>query len=118
MNWTTGISSAGGSGMVRLRRRRSSAWEKASAGSGLHNRSEATRSAANSPPIVFRDDRCPELKQKPLLRWHGMRLSAPFVAQILGQVLPQSGPDVASARAAYGHAVAWRATGIRLDRDV
>jgi len=33
--------------------------------------------------------------------WHGPRLSAPFVAQVLGQVLPPDAPNAASAHAAY-----------------
>ena len=34
--------------------------------------------------------------------WHGPRLRAPFVAQVLAQVLFTPEPDVAAARAAYG----------------
>lgn len=50
-------------------------------------------------------------------RWHAQRFSAPFVAQILGQVLAQGSPDIASARAAYaGRAAIGR--GRVFDRNV
>jgi hypothetical protein len=51
-------------------------------------------------------------------RWHGPRLSAPFAAQILGQVLPNSGPDAASARAAYRKPRAYLPAGFCLDDEV
>ena len=51
-------------------------------------------------------------------RWHGPRLSAPFAAQILGQVLPNSGPDAVSARAAYRKAPAYLPAGFCLDDEV
>jgi len=50
--------------------------------------------------------------------WHGPRLSAPFAAQILGQVLPNSGPDAASARAAYRKARVYLPAGFCLDDEV
>ena len=117
MNWTTGISSVAGaawSGSAKARVR----VEKASAGSGLHNRSEADKQRRESAADRIPQQSLSRTETETAPRWHGMRLSAPFVAQILGQVLPQSEPDALSARAAYGHAGAWRATGIRLDRDV
>jgi len=116
MNWTTGISSVAGAAcgsakaLVRV--------EKASAGSGLHNRSKADEQRRESAADRIPQQSLSRTETETAPRWHGTRLSAPFVAQILGQVLPQSGPDAASARAAYGHAGAWRATGIRFDRDV
>jgi len=117
MNWTSGISSAAGaawSGFARALVR----VEKASAGSDLHNRSETHEQRREAAA-----DRIPQISScqtetEAAPRWHGTRLRAPFVAQILGQVLPQSGPDASSVRAAYRHAGALSATGIRLDQDV
>jgi hypothetical protein len=50
-------------------------------------------------------------------RWNGPKWSAPFVAQILGQVLTHHAPDTASARAAYARRTVV-ATGIGIDREV
>lgn len=49
--------------------------------------------------------------------WHAQRLSSPFVAQVLGQVLTQGAPDAASARAAYA-GIALISQGRALDCNV
>jgi hypothetical protein len=48
-------------------------------------------------------------------RWYGPRLAAPFVAQILGQVLAHDTPDTLAARAAY-QGTAGVPSGILLDQ--
>ena len=117
MTWTTSISSSAGAAwsgsakaLVRV--------EKASAGSGLHNRSDADEQHRELGANRLPQSSLSRIETDSVPRWHGTRLCAPFVAQILGQVLAQSGPDALSARAAYEHAGAWRATGVRLDQDV
>ena len=90
--------------------------EKASASNGLHNgqapeeehRQAETREG--SRPTVSRSG------TGAAPRWNGPRWSAPFVAQILGQVLAQPAPDAASARAAYARAK--RLQGRNFDRNV
>jgi hypothetical protein len=78
--------------------------EKTSASSSLHN--------GQGPEQEPRHNAASEIPRQTLSRsgtaaaprWNGSRWSAPFVAQILGQVLAHAAPDVASARAAYARA--------------
>jgi hypothetical protein len=90
--------------------------EKASASSGLHN--------GQGPEEEHRQAETREGSRPALSRsgteaapcWNGPRWSAPFVAQILGQVLAQPAPDAASARAAYRRAK--RLQGQNFDQNV
>lgn len=77
---------------------------KSCAGNGLHNEDDF----AQSP----KGDRRAALPRRTLCQndtqaapaWHGPRWSAPFIAQVLGQILSQDAPDLAAARTAYGDA--------------
>ena len=89
--------------------------EKASSGSGLHNRFTAEEQRRESAAARTPQQTLSRTETEAAPRWHGTRLSAPFVAQLLGQVLPPSGPDALSARAAYGHADGLPTAGKYLD---
>jgi len=92
--------------------------EKPSAGSGLHDgaaTNEERREASARPALPQRLSHS-ETEDAP--RWYAPRLTAPFVAQVLGQVLPRSGPDAHSASAAYKSAPALLRPGICFDREV
>jgi hypothetical protein len=91
--------------------------EKSCGSNGLNNGAGA--------PRKHRDDSIHRAPQQDLShsetvsapRWYAPRLSAPFVAQILGQVLAQAEPDTNGARAAYEAAV-MRTTGGIYDRRI
>jgi len=92
--------------------------EKPSRSNDLHNDmagGEEPREKAGEPALPHRVSRS-GTNDAP--RWHGPRLSAPFAAQILGQVLPNSGPDPLWARAAYRKAPVRVPTGICLDSEI
>ena len=90
--------------------------EKSCSGNSLHDGANDSRKR--------RDDSMPRMSTRELShsetgsasRWYGPRLSAPFVAQILGQVLAPSEPDMRGARTAYEGAV-MRQTGGIFDRS-
>jgi len=92
--------------------------EKSSAGSGLHNGATANeeRRETTSPRTLPQKLSHSETEDAP--RWYGPRLTAPFVAQVLGQVLPRSTSDALTASAAYGPVAIRIPTGICLDREV
>jgi hypothetical protein len=92
--------------------------EKPSAGSGLHDGAAANgerrgASAQQAPP-----QRLSHSETKDAPRWYGQHLTAPFVAQVLGQVLPRSNADAYAASAVYRRAPARVPAGICLDREV
>ncbi|HTW33732.1 MAG TPA: hypothetical protein VMD53_03865 [Rhizomicrobium sp.] len=91
--------------------------EKPSAGSGLHDgaTTREERKQASSQGALRRGLSRSETEDAP--RWYGPRLTAPFVAQILGQVLPQSGPDAQSANAAYRSGPALFPAGVCFDSE-
>jgi len=92
--------------------------EKSSAGSGLHNgaaANEERRETASQRALPLSVSQT-ETEGAP--RWYGPRLTAPFVAQVLGQVLPRSTSDALSASAAYGPGSIRIPTGICVDREV
>ncbi len=93
--------------------------EKASAGSGLHDNATAyeERRGASAERALPQNVSHSETKDAP--RWYGPRLTAPFVAQVLGQVLPRSSTDAYVASAAYKSAPAVPLRpGMCLDREV
>lgn len=117
MTWTTDITPASGAAWAGSSRSLVPV-EKTSADNGLHNRSTAGERRREPSDDRISQQSLTRSGTESAPRWHGPRLSAPFVAQILGQVLPQSGPDALSARAAYGHAGALLAAGRNFDQDV
>lgn len=92
--------------------------EKSSAGSGLHDDAAAHEQRASNAAQRAPSQRLSRSETEDAPRWYGPRLAAPFVAQILGQVLPGSGPDALSASAAYGHAPARLPAGLCFDSEV
>jgi hypothetical protein len=92
--------------------------EKPSAGNGLHNGAAAhdERHGASAQRALPQRVSHSETEDAP--RWYGPRLTAPFVAQVLGQVLPRSSADAYMASAAYKSAPVRVPAGICLDREV
>jgi hypothetical protein len=109
-NVTGATSSASGRSLARV--------EKPSRSNDLHNdmgdgRGPGDRAGEQTAPRSLSHSGTSDAP-----RWHGPMLSAPFAAQILGQVLPGSGPDAVSARAAYRQARAYLPAGFCLDDEV
>jgi hypothetical protein len=92
--------------------------EKPSAGSGLHDGAAANEERRGASAQQARTQRLSHYETKDAPRWYGQHLTAPFVAQVLGQVLPRSNADAYAASAAYRSAPARVPTGICLDREV
>ena len=78
--------------------------EKSSASSSLHNGQGPEEEPRQSEPRHLPREALSRSGTAAAPRWNGSRWSAPFVAQVLGQVLAQQAPDAASARAAYARA--------------
>ena len=92
--------------------------EKPSAGSGLHDGAAANEERREASAQRALPQRLSHSETEDAPRWHGPRLTAPFVAQVLGQVLPRSVPDAYSASAAYRSAPTLLRPGICFDREV
>ena len=92
--------------------------EKPSAGSGLHDDTAAHEQRRGASAQRAVQQRLSHSGTEDAPRWYGPRLAAPFVAQVLGQVLPHSGPDAYSASVAYKSAPAVLPAGICLDREI
>jgi len=92
--------------------------EKSSAGSGLHDGTAANEERRETSSARALPQRLSHSGTEDAPRWYGPRLTAPFVAQVLGQVLPRSASDALSASVAYGPGVIRIPTGICVDREV
>ena len=92
--------------------------EKPSAGSGLHDGATTNEERHGASAQRALPPRLSHSDTEDAPRWYGSRLTAPFVAQVLGQVLPRSGPDAHSASAAYKSAPALLRPGICFDREI
>jgi hypothetical protein len=92
--------------------------EKPSAGSGLHDGATANEERRGASAQQALPQRLSHSDTEDAPRWYGPRLTAPFVAQVLGQVLPRSNADAYAASAAYRSAPVRVPTGICLDREV
>lgn len=68
---------------------------------GLHDNAADERFRRKEKALPAPQKTLSQIDTNSAPRWHAQRFSSPFVAQILGQVLAQSAPDIASARAAY-----------------
>jgi hypothetical protein len=92
--------------------------KKSSADSGLHDdaarHGDRRQSTSRSAPTQGLS----HSETEGASRWYGPRLAAPFVAQILGQVLPHSPSDPMTARTAYRSAPTRIPTGICFDSEV
>jgi hypothetical protein len=92
--------------------------EKPSSSNSLHNESSAEEGQRERAAGRIAPKRLSRSETDGAPVWYGPRLSSPFVAQILGQVLPHSGPDALTVRAAYRNAPALFPTGICFDNEV
>ncbi len=92
--------------------------EKPSAGSGLHDGAAANEERRGASTQRVLPQSVSQSGTEDASRWYGPRLTAPFVAQVLGQVLPRSNADACAASAAYRSAPVRVPTGICLDREV
>jgi hypothetical protein len=92
--------------------------EKPSAGSGLHDGATANKERRGASAPRTPSQRVSHSDTEDAPRWYGPRLTAPFVAQVLGQVLPHSNADAYAASAAYKSAPTPLRPGICLDREV
>lgn len=79
--------------------------EKPCGGNGLQNGQAQSQSRRNTDAQTSSQQSVSRIGTEAAPRWHDQRLSAAFVAQVLGQVLCQGAPDVTSARAAYADLV-------------
>jgi hypothetical protein len=92
--------------------------EKPSAGNGLHNGAAAHDERHDASAQRALPQRVSHSETEDAPRWYGPRLTAPFVAQVLGQVLPRSSADAYAASAAYKSAPALLRPGICFDREI
>ena len=92
--------------------------EKPSAGNGLHDGAAANEERRSASAQRALPQRLFQSETEDASRWYGPRLMAPFVAQVLGQVLPRSSADAYAASAAYRSAPTPLRPGICLDREV
>jgi hypothetical protein len=92
--------------------------EKPSVSSSLHDGGATYDGRNEASPQRTPPQRLSRSETESAPRWYGPRLAAPFVAQILGQVLPHAEADARSASAAYKSAPAIFRAGICLDREV
>jgi len=79
--------------------------EKSCNGNGLNDGASDSRKRRNDSTHRAAQRYLSHSETASAPRWYGPRLSSPFVAQILGQVLAQAEPDMQGARAAYEGAV-------------
>lgn len=75
--------------------------EKIHRSNGLHEERGNGEARGQNPPRRASAPALSHSETQAASSWHGQRLSSPFVAQILGQVLAQGERDVAGARTAY-----------------
>lgn len=92
--------------------------EKPSAGSGLHDDATANEERHGASAQRTLPPRLSHSDTEDAPRWYGSRLTAPFVAQVLGQVLPRSNADAYAASAAYRSAPVRVPAGICIDREI
>ena len=92
--------------------------EKPSAGSGLHDGAAAYDERRGASAQHTLPQRVSHSETEDAPRWYGPRLTAPFVAQVLGQVLPRSASDALSASAAYRNAPVRIPAGLCFDSEV
>lgn len=75
--------------------------ENISRSNGLHNDGGSGDRSGNAGTQRFAKKESSRFGTQSAPRWNGPRLTAPFVAQVLGQVLIPKTPDAAAAQAAY-----------------
>jgi hypothetical protein len=117
MSCTTSLSLAAGA-VIPNSARLVARIEKTSSGNGLHDGSTSgeERREAATQRVAQRALSRSETKSAP--HWNGPRWSAPFVAQILGQVLPHEDRNNPSVRAAYDAPRVVVPVGTACDRSV
>ena len=90
--------------------------EKASESSSLHNDAPTDEERRESASRQTRRPSESHSGTGAASRWNGPRWSAPFVAQILGQVISRNAPDTVAAHAAYANTGRMR-VGVGFDRQ-
>lgn len=93
--------------------------EKPPPGNALHGEQQDRERSSDERRAVPGDRRVSQIgtaSRTPL--WNGPRFTAPFVAQVLGQIMPEGTSAAPSALAAYSQRTARPTTALLFDADV